>query len=313
MKILFAGNPEITIPTLNALKQSSYGIAGLLCKTDVKTGRNQLLTPTPSKVWAVANNVPIYEVEKIDDDFISKIANEKFDLMICFAFGKIFREKFLNVFPMGAVNIHPSLLPKWRGPSPISAAIFNGDSETGISIQTMALQMDAGDIISQIKFNLNGTETTASLTHYVAEQSANIIIDAIDKIASKQNNFIKQNDADATFCRMITKEDGFLDFTNSAVYIDRQIRTYASEITCYAMWEGKPIFIHEATISLQKGLAEEAGKVLCYDKNEGILIQTGDGILALKKLQLPAKKILSYKDFMNGAKTFVGSVLTKGV
>ena len=165
MKILFAGTPAIAVPTLKALSDT-HQVSGVLTNPDRPAGRKNILTPSPVKVCALELAIPVFQPEKLDEKFIAFLKAEGFDTLITFAFGKIFKKDFLDIFTNGAFNIHPSLLPRWRGPAPINAAILAGDTVSGITIQKMALRMDTGDIALQLPFPLDGNESAPDLTEW---------------------------------------------------------------------------------------------------------------------------------------------------
>ena len=217
-----------------------------------------------------------------------------------FAFGKIFKESLLNIFPLGAVNIHPSLLPKYRGPSPITAAILNGDTETGITVQKMAKRMDAGDIYLQEKFPLSGVETTESLTEYVSGKAPDMIIRVIEYIIKGKMKPVPQNDSVATYCHIVNKNDGKIDWSQSADKIEREIRAYNPWPGSFTVWQDKVLYLHNAVLYSRENEKTEPGCVLGVDKAKGILIQTGEGIIAVDRLQLQSKKAMDYKSFLNG-------------
>ena len=199
MKILFAGTPAIAVPVLKVLSDN-HQVSGVLTNPDRPAGRKNVLTPSPVKVCALERAIPVFQPEKLDTAFISFLKDEGFDTLITFAFGKIFKKEFLDIFTNGAFNIHPSLLPRWRGPAPINAAILAGDTVTGITIQKMGLKMDTGDIALQIPFPLEGNETAPELTEFVSLKSAELMPGFIKALEADSLNYTPQNEAKATYC-----------------------------------------------------------------------------------------------------------------
>lgn len=309
MKILFAGTPAIAVPTLRAIA-SVYPVSAVLTNPDRPAGRKHTPEPSPVKSCALELGIEVFQPEKLDAEFTETLLNKGFDTLITFAFGKIFKENFLSIFTGGAFNIHPSLLPLHRGAAPINAAILNGDTETGISIQKMALKMDSGDIVMQTKFPLSGTETGISLTADVAEKCAALISDFMKNLTSGTLTATPQNDAKATYCSMISKEDGRIDWKESASLIERKIRAYQPWPLCYTTAGDRTIAITQASIYTGGEFADTVcGTVLGVDKKHGIVVRTGDGMLAIQRLKPQTKNEMDFKSFLNGAKNFIGTVL----
>jgi methionyl-tRNA formyltransferase len=228
----------------------------------------------------------------------------KVDTLVSFAYGRIFGPKFLSLFSQ-AYNIHPSLLPRYRGPTPVQAAILGGDKETGVTIQKIALAMDEGDILAQEKIALNGRETTLDLEDQAASLAASLLEKLLPSLVSGNAPSLPQNNAQATYCKLISKEDGLIDWKQSAVQIDAQIRAYTPWPLCLTHHGGKELYILDARPLSEAEHREAPGTVLAADKKQGILIQTGDGILALTRLQYRTKKALDWKSFLNGAQNFL--------
>jgi len=329
MRILFAGSPAIAVPALEELYTLSraspdFELAGVLTNPDSPKGRAG--APLPTEVGAAAERLSaeyaagmpllVLKPEKLDSAARERVAALKPDLLLSFAYGRIFGPKFLALFPQGGINIHPSLLPKHRGPTPIPAAILAGETETGISIQRLALEMDSGDILMQERVALNGRETTASLSELMAKKAAELLPAALAGLASGALRGTPQNHNEASYCSLIAKEDGLIDWNKSVREIDARIRAFDPWPQSWTMHGDKQLFIVQA----QEAEAESAqiqelrasappGMVLGIDKERGILVQTGEGVLAISGLQYRFKKALQWKDFLNGARDFAGSRL----
>ncbi|AEJ20444.1 methionyl-tRNA formyltransferase [Gracilinema caldarium] len=332
MRIVFAGSPEIAVPSLEALiaEQIASGeikVVGVLTNPDSRKGRKGPLEPT--EVGAAATRLQdmlrekslqsflILKPEKLDASVRDQIANLKPDILVSFAYGKIFGPKFLSLFPKGGINIHPSLLPKYRGATPIPAAILNRDRETGITIQTLALQMDSGDILIQDHIELSGRETTESLSRWAAQRGAELLPPVLRGIAEGTIQSTPQDEAKATYCSIISKEDGWISWSASALEIDAKIRAYTPWPLCATKHAGQVLYILEAFPLCNPDTCttrffskqEPPGTVLGIDKKAGILIQTGKGLLVVQRLQYATKKALDWVNFLNGAKQFIGSKL----
>ncbi|MDR2964875.1 MAG: methionyl-tRNA formyltransferase [Treponema sp.] len=308
MRIIFAGSPAIAVPCLEALaSDKSINLIGVLTNPDTPKGRHG--TPQSTEVGEAAEKlgVSILKPVKLDAAAREIIAALKPDMLVTFAYGKIFGPKFLALFPLGGINIHPSLLPKYRGPTPIQASILNRDKITGISIQKIALEIDSGNILAAEQMQLDGTETTASLSLIAAVKAAEMLPLALGKIAAGEQG-TPQNHNQASYCRLINKDDGIIDWGLSAAEIDAGIRAYNPWPLYRTIHNGKTLFILKAGVLC--GGDGKAGQVLGINNQYGIMIQAGNGILAVSELQYQGKKALYWKDFLNGARDFIGSNLT---
>ena len=317
MKVLFAASPAIAVPALEALsREEGIDIAGVLTNPDSPKGRHG--TPAPTETADAAQKIngrstgktfPVFKPEKLDALAREQIAAVNPDLLVSFAYGHIFGPKFLSLFPLGGINIHASLLPKYRGPSPIQAAILNRDTETGISIQRLFPEMDSGDILAAEKFQLTGGETTASLSAVISEKSALILPEILKNIAAGKAGGTPQDNSLASYCSLIKKEDGIIDWNLSAQEIEARLRAFDPWPLCATFHNKRQLFILKAGIYEKEDVKREPGLVIGIDKQAGILVQTGEGILAVTELQYQAKKALNFLDFINGARDFTGSIL----
>ena len=337
MKILFAGSPDAARISLEYLyeQQQTLGfeIAGVLSNPPTAKGRHKTPTPTPVAAYALEKGLSVFTPEHLDSAVREQIAPLGADLLVCFAYGHIFGPKFLDLFPMGGINLHPSFLPKYRGCTPVQQAILEGDELLGISIQTLSLKMDAGDILKQDFVHIKEQDTTESLLNYSAKKGAELICQII-KESSAQGSLIKgkpQNKEDISYTYTITKDMAKINWNESAQIICRKIRAYYPDPCCWCqepndaslkIAEAHEISLSDAQLILENDAifapivsdsvfqAFPCGKVLAYNKNTGgIFVKTGDGILSITKLQRQGKNMMNYKDFMNGAKDFTGITL----
>jgi len=342
MKVLFAGSPAIAVPCLEALCNiNGIELAGVLTNPDTPRGRSG--SPAPTDIGEAAQRLfsekgidilMILKPEKLDASVRQKISTLNPDILISFAYGRIFGPKFLSLFPLGGINIHPSLLPKYRGPTPIQAAILNRDKVTGITIQTLAKEMDQGDIIAVEQLQLTGKETSGSLSDIVSKKAAVMLNDTLVKIMAEfnDNSGLPKNQAffaakaraqdhsKAVYCKLISRDDGIIDWNLRAAEIEAKIRAFDPWPLCRTFHNGRELFILSAEplpdfaarqwsdpgINPKESSfgQDTPGMVLGIDKQYGILIRTGSGILAVTKLQYQAKKALNWRDFVNGARDF---------
>ena len=322
MRILFAGSPAIAVPALgimSALSGEGFVLAGLLTNPDNPRGRSGKPEPTDCAAALprlFTDPIPLLKPEKLDHAAREQVAALKPDILVSFAYGSIFGPKFLALFPQGGINIHPSLLPQYRGPAPIPAAILNRETETGITIQRLAEAMDCGDILVQETVPLNDRETTASLSAIMAQKAAELLPVALRGLAGGTLQAMPQDHPAATYCSLLKKGDGLIDWNRSAVEIDAHIRAFDPWPLSFTMHGELQLFILKAEALKTSALPAAAdlraalpGQVLGKDKNKGILIQTGEGILAVSELQYQTKKALDWKAFLNGTRNFIDARL----
>jgi len=324
LKILYAGSPAIAAkPLIEIARSRKHQIVGVLTNPPAAQKRGKELVSTPvaqalktlndERAAAGEPAIALFEPQKLSE-IQSAIKELKADILVCFAYGKIFKPEFMSLFPLGGINLHPSLLPRYRGCAPVPAAILNQDKETGFTVQRLARQMDSGNILLQTKFKLNGTEYAEDILGKASEEGGSLFLEVLDKIENNTITETLQNEADATYSGMLKKEDSAIDWHDSAESICAKIRAFepwpgASTEAC-----GNVLIIHRASVykdgsfNISDADAEKPGTVLFSDKQNGILIKTGKGILAVQNLQWQTKKAMNWKDFMNGARNFTGSV-----
>lgn len=273
-------------------------IVGVITTPDKPVGRKQILTPSPVKIWAKKNKLPVLQLEKIKE--------LKPDLIIVTAYGQIIPKEILNIPKFGALNIHPSLLPKYRGASPIQTVILNGNKQTGITIMLMDEKMDHGPIVSSSQFMVHGSKMTyEELAEKLADIGAELLIKTLPDYINGKIKPKPQDHPEATFTKIIKKQDGKIDWNKSAEEIERQIRAFHEWPTAYTFFNDKQLKILEADI--MEGKNKKPGKV--FAENKELMVQTGNGVLILKQIQLEGKKPMSTRDFLNGHPEIIGSNL----
>ncbi|TVQ96533.1 MAG: methionyl-tRNA formyltransferase [Spirochaetaceae bacterium] len=311
MRILFAGTPDMAIPSLEALS-AQFSVVGVLTAPDAPVGRKRTLTPSPVAARAGELGLPLLRPQRLDAVCREEVAALSPELLVCVAYGKIFGPRFLALFPKGGINLHPSLLPRHRGPSPIPAAILAGDRETGITVQRLAEQMDAGDVLVQERFPLTGQETTGELTERVSVDGAELLVSAIRRIAEGREQAVPQDHDAATYCGLITSADGWIDWSLDAGAINRAVRAYSPWPSAHTLLHDVRLSIHECEpvpAESAPSSAAEPGSVVSVDKKIGILVQTGSGLLSIRRLQLQSRNPLDWNSFANGHRDLVGTVL----
>lgn len=325
LKILYAGSPEVSARTLEILlerAQGVYEIAGVLTNPPSAKGRKKDLIPTAVGAFAQEKNIPVYSPQKLDADFREEIKAQNFDALVCFAYGKIFGPKFLSLFKIGGMNLHPSLLPKYRGPTPIPAAILNMDKETAVTVQTLSLGMDEGEILVQEKIALDFTETADLLL----EKSARLGAELLDGVLRECAKFEKMpqgaaQKGEASYTKIISREDALINWNESAQKISAFVRAYTSEPGAFARIgsiDGETLKILKCVpfgeneienMKVENFSSMKNGTVISFDKRAGILVKCKESVLALTELQRQQRRAMNYKDFMNGERNFLGTVL----
>ena len=316
LKILYAGSPEISAIALKDLIDSNkVDIVGVLTNAPRAKGRNKIPQQTPVAEVANSANIPVLEPEKLTEDVRNQIAALNPDIIVCFAYGKIFGPKFMALFPKGGINLHASLLPKFRGASPVPAAILAGETIVGNTVQRIAQEMDTGDILLQKDLQLTGTENSVEVLDTLTSFGAEMILQVLSDIENSCENAISQNNEEASYCSIMQKEDGEIDWNDSALNIHAKIRAFYGWPTAFTGLDGTIVTIHKAAIYNSIGTVFEndsniEGTIIGVDKKEGILIKTGNGILAVQNLQKQSKKAMNFKDFINGIKNIQGMTCT---
>lgn len=327
LKILYAGSPLASAVVLENLIQNSaengFEISGVLTNPPSTRGRHSDLIPTEVSKCAGAHGIKIFEFEHLMAEAREAVSVLNADLLVSFDYGRIFGPKFLALFPLGGINLHPSALPKYRGCTPVPAAILNGDAELGVTVQKLALKTDEGDILAQDFISLDGTETTKELmdgdgkSSKITSLGTRLLIESLEKIIKTgKSSGVPQSETELAksgknfpYTEFIKKDDGIIDWNENAEIIGRKIRAFTPWPLCSTVSGGMKLLILKAEVSEKKS-SEKCGTVLPYQKSSGIEIVCGEGsVLAVKELQWQGKKAMDYKSFMNGARNFCGTVL----
>ncbi|MFA7395857.1 MAG: methionyl-tRNA formyltransferase [Sphaerochaetaceae bacterium] len=309
LRILFAANPEIAVPTLTTLHQH-FDVVGVLTNTDKPTGRGRKLAPPAIKVKALELGIPVLQCDRLNSEARDEVEKLNPNFLLSFACGHYFGPRFLALFDKGDANIHPSLLPQYRGPSPIQYTILEQQKITGISIQRIAKEIDSGDLLSQMSFELDCTETTASLSEKVAHLVPSF---AVTTLKEYEKGLISEKPqvGDITHTSLIRKEDALIHWNEAASLIHASIRAYYPWPKAHTLLDGTPLYITEVgdiePLGEYEGL--EVGKVVSFNRTKGVGVTTKDGLLYIKKLQLAQKKEMSVHDFLNGHPHLLHSTL----
>ena len=301
MRIVFAGTPKFAVESLAILHKSNHEVIGVYCQPDRPKGRGKVLTACPVKLYAEENNLRVIQPEDFSSEQNQKIfASLNPDIMVVAAYGQILSSNSLKAPRHGCINIHASLLPRWRGAAPIERAILAGDKETGISIMQMNEGLDTGDVLLTQKYLITNDDTSKSLTRSLSIMGAELIFNALNQL--KELKAIPQNDKDAIYAKKIVKGEAQIDWHQSAENISLMIRAFnprpiAQTNAKAKQFESKVIRIIEAE-EVQHESLKIPGTVIEQSK-DACYIATGNGVLSLKKVQLAGKNEVSIKDFNN--------------
>jgi len=309
-KIAFLGTPEFAVPILEKLAQSEYKPIAVFCAPDKPVGRKQILTPPPAKVTAEKYGIPVFQPEEVSS-FKFQVSSLKPDLIISAAYSIILPKEVLNLPEYGCLNVHPSLLPKYRGPSPIQATILNGDQKTGMTIYKMDEKIDHGSIIKNQKINIeNQKYTTPKLSQLLSQIGADLLISLLPAWFDGKIHPQPQDESQATYTKIIKKQDGRIDWQKPAQYIERQIRAFVPWPGVYTNLKtsGSKLKIIEANVS-KKNTSKKTGEIFLTDDHK-LTIQAGKNSLVVKKLQLEGGKPMESQEFLRGHREIIGQILS---
>ncbi|MGN0905519.1 MAG: methionyl-tRNA formyltransferase [Bullifex sp.] len=308
MRILFAATGEIALPTLDALNEAGL-IAAVLTAPDRRGKRGKDLIPTPVKQRAAELGLDVLTPEHLGADARKEVKVFSPDTLVSFCYGKIFGPRFLSMFE-STYNIHPSLLPKYRGCAPLRETILSADSEGAVSVQKIALGCDEGDIYSAVTFPLDGTETEESLSQRVSHIASGLAL----KVLSDPSSYPPHpQEGEVSWSRMTEKGEAELNVLMGIREIHAKIRAYYPWPKAYLKWNGEPLYlcgVHGSVFSQEEcSPEEEPGTCVALDKHRGLKIALKDGYIYITRLQKPTKKELSAAEFVNGNRSLIGAVL----
>ena len=295
LKVIFMGTPDFAVPVLQKLIENT-NVVLVVTQPDKKIGRKQVLTPTPIKEEAEKHNIPVFQPIKIKEEY-ETILNTDADIIITCAYGQIIPKIILDYPKYSCINVHASLLPKYRGGAPIHHCLINGDDKTGITIMYMAEKMDNGDIISQIEYKIQDEDNVGTLHDKLSVLGANLLIDTLPSILNGANNRIKQDESKVTYAYNIKREDEKIDFTKTGIEILNKIRGLNPWPLANFTIDGNEIKIFDA--SFKKEEVKDPGQIVVIDKN-ALGISCKDGMIYLERIKPFGKKEMPIKDYLNG-------------
>lgn len=314
MKIVYLGSGEFGLECLNALADSSHSLEFIVTQSAQPAGRGRKLRPTPVACWANNHSTAFIETEDVNKpSVIDQIAARQADLLLVIAFGQKIGTQLIKLPPKGAINVHASLLPKYRGAAPINWAIINGERQTGISIITLAEKMDAGSILARAKTDIGADETAGELHDKLARIAAPLLMETLDKIADNKVAYTEQDHSKATMAPKLKKTDGFLDFGEPAESLARKIRG------CWPWPGASALYLSKKTgkrlrVTLVKACVFEAsgaGGLPAGTIDENLHILCGEGALKVTRIKPAGGSVMDFKDFANGRQTCPGDQFIK--
>ncbi len=307
MRIVYLGTPEFAVEPLKAIcAYKNAEVVAVVCNCDKPVGRKKILTAPPVKVYAESRGIPVYQYDRIRKEGVSDMLALKPDLMITCAFGQILSQEILDIPKLGVINIHASLLPKYRGASPINYAVLNGEKETGITVMKTDAGIDTGATLLQKRINIGEKETAGELFSRLSVLGSEAITEALFLIENGSAVFVPQDDEIATYSKIIKKEDALIDFNAKAEDIVNLVRAYNPAPVAYAFYKGEAVKVYEAEKS---SLTGTAGTVVFSDGE--LVVAAGDGSVKINTIQKAGGKVMSIRDFLRGNKIPVGDKFEK--
>lgn len=307
-KIVFMGTPAFSAPILRMLVEEGYDVISVVTQPDRPVGRKKVLTPTPVKEEALRLGLPIYQPEKLKNpEELQYVLDLAPDLIVTAAFGQILPSAVLEAPKLGAINVHASLLPAYRGGAPIHQAIIDGQSETGVTIMYMVDRLDAGDIISQIVVPIESTDDTGTMFEKLSTAGMELLKETLPSIINGTNSREPQDEEKVTYARNISREQERIDWTKSAFSISNQVRGLHPWPVAFTTYNEQNMKIWKAAAT-ESANSGKPGEVLELG-DDALIVQTGDGVLAVTELQPAGKKRMSAADYLKGPKIQVGDLL----
>jgi len=304
--ILFLSSAEISLPLFETLlNDNRFDVQVVFCQPDRPAGRDQFIKKPAPKIIAERHGIPVFQVDKLskDDSLFDKFSNEPPDFLLTFAYGQILSQRWLDLPKIASINIHTSLLPKYRGASPIQAALLNGDHSTGFTVIKMLKEMDAGPFSLKYKIKIPKHMTAGLLHDEMAESIAKLLPDELLRIANEGDLiFTEQDHSQASFCKKISRQDAYLDFQDSAENILRKFRAYMPWPGLWSTYKGKRLKFIDI---LKSEISLKPGQIVCNAKN--IYIGTTDGSIEVKQLQIEGKQCVHSDQFIIGQPEFCSS------
>ncbi|CAQ77759.1 methionyl-tRNA formyltransferase [Aliivibrio salmonicida LFI1238] len=310
LRIIFAGTPDFAARHLAALLDSHHEIIGVYTQPDRPAGRGKKLTASPVKELALKHAIPVFQPENFkSDDAKQELADQNADLMVVVAYGLLLPQAVLDTPKLGCINVHGSILPRWRGAAPIQRSIWAGDAETGVTIMQMDIGLDTGDMLNITTLPIEATDTSASMYNKLAELGPIALVNCLSDIANGNALAEKQNDEKANYAKKLSKEEAKIDWTMDAETIERCVRAFNPWPMSHFSVDDKAIKVWQSRVETYEGDATP-GTIIQADKT-GIYVATSSNAIVFEQLQVPGKKAMGVQDILNSRKEWfeVGNTL----
>ena len=311
MRIVFMGTPDFSVPALKALVEAGHEVAAVVTQPDRPRGRGKELQMTPVKVQALAYGIPVYQPEKVKDPaFVEILRNLQPEVIVVIAFGQILSRDILDLPPYGCINIHASLLPKYRGAAPIQWAVIDWEKETGVTTMMMDVGLDTGDMLEKTVIPLDPKETGGSLFDKLSQAGGPLILSTLEKLKAGTAVRTPQTDEDSTYAKMLTKSLGQIDWSMEAAAIERLIRGLNPWPSAYTFVHGKTLKIWDADVLKESSDGAAPGQIIRTDPHS-LIVAAGEALLSIRELQLEGKKRMDVETFLRGYTIEKGEILGK--
>ena len=309
MKIIYMGTPLFALKPLNALYTVGHNIVGVVCQPDKINHRGNKIEFCPTKQWAIEHNVPVFQFEKIKKFGATSLSYLDADVVVTCAYGQILPQEMIDLCKYGVINIHSSLLPKYRGASPVATTLLNGDSVGGVTIVKTSIGMDDGDMLLQKQIDVDPDDNSITLSDKISALGAECIVQVCGDIDKYFNNATPQQHRFAVYCTKFTKDDAKIDFCLPADVVVNKIKAFALNPTAYFMHNGLRFKVYNAKVVKKVENNYKCGEVLVCDVKQGLIVACGEKTaMSITQIQAPNGKMLNIKNFLNGKKFDVGEV-----
>ncbi|MGB0732133.1 MAG: methionyl-tRNA formyltransferase [Pontibacterium sp.] len=299
LRIIFAGTPDFAASSLAALIGTEHNIVAVYTQPDRPAGRGRKLTPSPVKKLALEHDIPVYQPLNFKEEgALETLSSHQADLMVVVAYGLLLPLAVLETPRLGCINVHASLLPRWRGAAPIHRAVLAGDKETGVTIMQMDVGLDTGDMLHKVTCPIGENQSSGELHDVLADMGAQALVDTLAPLASGEITPQKQDDTLANYAHKLEKQEGNIDWTQSAETIARQVRGLSPWPVSYTQLDGKALRIWQASVASVESPSANAGEIIEVGKRS-LVVACGEGALAIESLQLPGAKPLDTGSVLN--------------
>lgn len=310
MKIVFLGTPHFARIVLEKLTKSHHKVVAVVCSMDKPQGRGNKMTMPEAKAFALNKNIPVFQFSKIRFEGVETLKNINADIFVTASFGQILSQEILDIAPYGVVNVHGSLLPKYRGASPVQSALLNNEKVTGVTIMKTFIGIDDGDMLAKKEVEILDEDNSETLMEKLADIGGELLIESLDKIENGTAIYTPQDSSQATFTKMLKKENAFLDFSLSATQLHNFVRAYYANPSAHFVFENNVFKVLKTSVYNQIEKNAKEGEVVISSSKQGLVVACKNGFLEIVTLQAPSGKVMSAKSYLNGKSIPVGTILS---